>query len=487
MRYKKVLLVSPRFYKGKHRLAIHPVTGLAYVAESLKNAGVDVATLDMNLGYSFCDMLRKVREFNPGIIGFTVMTFGHRDVYEDMVQIKRLIPEIKIAAGGPHISTLREKTLSDCAAIDYGVILEGDESFLKLCKGEDPDKIQGLIYRNKGQVVKNDFDSFITDLDSIPFPKYESFEMEKYPTRQIGIVSSRGCPYSCIYCPVVSAIGKQFRQRSAANVADEIEYWYKRGYREMLIVDDNFTLSRKRTEEICELLSGKDLKGISLKCPNGIRADRVDYQLLKAMREAGFDTIAFGVEAGKDSVLKRIKKGENIAVIEKGIRDACSLGFDVDLFFLIGSPGESPKDLESSFSLAKRYPVKSANFYNIIPFPTTELYEWITGNDYFLHPPDEIMNNASHFINQPSFFTPEMSAAERKQAFKAGKKVSRGIRRRFLERRIRGPLLFQRTFSWAYTLPLIEDLLITNGLIVRLKEAMKKAFLFGKKEPSYGR
>lgn len=477
MRYKKVLLIAPRFYKGKYRLAIHPLAGLGYIAESLKSAGISVEILDMNLKYSLHDLQRKVNEFMPDIIGFTVMTFGYRDIYETINRIKRLYPEIKVAVGGPHISMLREQVLADCQEIDYGIILEGDYSFVELCKGEELDKIQGLIYHSDGQVVTNDFNNFIMDLDNLSFPRYESFELDKYPTRQIGVVTSRGCPYDCIYCPVISAIGKQFRQRSAPSIVDEIEYWYKKGYREILVLDDNFTLSRKRTEEICELLAKKDFKGISLKCPNGIRADRIDYGLLKAMREVGFNMIAFGVEAAEDRILKNIRKGEDIATIERGIGDACKLGYDVDLFFMIGSPGERLQDVKSSFSLAMRYPVKSAEFYNIIPFPTTDLFKWIDENGYFLYSPNDIMNNASHFINKPCFYTPEMSADDRKKAFKIGQNVSRRIRRRFIERRISAPLLLPRLFSWIYTLHLVDRMLISNGIFIRLKEKLKRLYL----------
>ena len=474
MRYKKILLILPGYCKGKYRLSILPMAGIGYIAHSLQSNGFKASVFDMNLGYGLKDLQKRISDFKPDIVGFTVMTFGHRDVYETINTIKRSHPEIKIAVGGPHLSTLREKVLKDCPGIDYGIILEGDSSFIELCKGKEPDEIQGLIYRRSGQVVKNDFHKFIMDLDSLSFPKYESFELDKYPTRQIGIITSRGCPYDCIYCPVIAAIGKQFRQRSARSIVDEIEYWYDRGYREILILDDNFTLSRRRVEQVCDLLGKKDFKGISLKCPNGIRADRVDRILLKAMREVGFDMISIGVEASNDMVLKNIKKGEDVAKIEETIRDACDLGFDVVLFFMIGSPGETPEDIKSSFLLAMRYPVSNAAFYNIIPFPATELFDWINDNGYFLRSPDDILNNASHFINEPSFFTPEMSAEERKKAFKMGRTVSRKIRRRFIERKTAGPWLAQKAFSWIYTLPLVEEALISNGVLIRTKERLKR-------------
>lgn len=474
MRYKNILLISPRFFKGRFRLAIHPLAGLGYIAESLSVKGFTVGVLDMNLGYDYRELERRIYEFRPDIIGFTVMTFGHRDLYALAERIKAAHPEIKIMAGGPHVSTLRAKVLEDCPAIDYGIILEGERAVAELCAGADPDKMQGIIYREGGGIITNDFRDFIADLDGIPFPKYELFELGKYPTGQIGIVTSRGCPYECIYCPVNTAIGRQYRKRSAQGIVDEIEYWYRKGRREILMLDDNFTLSRKRVEEICDLLSRKDFKGLSLKCPNGVRADRVDYDLLKIMREAGFDMLSFGVEAASDRVLKTIKKGEDAATIEKGIRDACSLGFDVDLFFLIGSPGENLRDIESSFSLARRYPVRSAKFYNIVPFPGTELFGWIGDKGYFLRAAEDIINNASHFINEPCFFTPEMSADDRRRAFRMGEKVSRDIRRKFIERKMKGPSLLKKAFSRIYTTPAAEAAINNNAAVIRLKESIRQ-------------
>ncbi|MBU0684195.1 MAG: radical SAM protein [Candidatus Omnitrophota bacterium] len=472
---KKVLLVSPRFNKGRHQISIHPLAGLGYIAESLKNNGFEVNVFDMNLQYSEKDLAEKIHSFLPDMVGFLIMTFGYKDTYRLIEGVKELEPNVKIAVGGPHISTLKEKVLQECSAIDYGVLLEGDKSFVRLCLNDDVKNIPGIVYRAEGKIRKNEFNEFIENLNELPFPRYEAFELEKYPVKQIGIVTSRGCPYKCIYCPVVSAIGRKFRARNADNIAEEIEYWHSKGYREILILDDNFTLVRSRVEELCWLLINKDLKDIRLKCPNGIRADKTDYELLKLMRKARFDMISFGVESASSKVLKNINKDENIDVIEEAIKNACSLGFEVSLFFIIGSPGETPEDVQKSFSLALKYPVAVSNFYNIIPFPDTELFDWISKNKYFLRPLEDIMNNASHFINEPCFFTPEMSYEERKRAFKNGKKISKIIRKRFIEKKLKGPEVLKRLFSCIYTIGVVEQVLTTNKSVIKLKEKLKQA------------
>ncbi|OGS03932.1 MAG: hypothetical protein A2251_05195 [Elusimicrobia bacterium RIFOXYA2_FULL_47_53] len=473
MKFKKVLLISARFYKGIHRLSITPVAGLGYISHALLGSGIETSVFDMNLQYDFAQLVKRISEYKPDLIGFSVMTFGHKEAYQNITRIKKIFHNITVIVGGPHVSTLRERVLKDCPGIDYGAVLEGDRTILDLCSGKDHANIQGLIYRKGNEIIYNKYLDFIQDLDKVGYPKYEAFELAKYPTRQIGIVTSRGCPYNCIYCPVITAIGRKFRFRSASSVVEEIEYWYNRGFREILILDDNFTLLKKRVNEICDLLTQKQLPGISLKCPNGIRADMVDHALLKKMKEVGFDKIAFGVEAGNDKILANIKKGESIATIEKSISDACQLGFDVDLFFILGSPGETISDINDSFALALRYPVSSAKFYNIVPFPTTELFNWIQKNNYFLHDPEDILNNASHFVNEPAFFTPELSAQQRKDVFRQASKITRKIRRNYIERRVKLPKFFAKAFSMAFTNPFVEDTLLTNIIFVKFKEAVK--------------
>ncbi len=477
MRYKRVLLVSPRFYKGRNRLSHSPLVGLGYISEALKRSGVNVSVFDMNLGYNFHDLNQKILEFKPELIGFTAMTLGYRYFYKLLEAVKKLHPHIKIVVGGAHISAVKEQALSACAAIDYGIILEGDVSVVQLCAGETFDKISGFIYRDNGRVITNQFGHFIDDLDNLPFPKYEAFELHKYPVRHLAMITSRGCPYDCIYCSVATSIGKKFRVRSAQSIADEIQYWYNQGYRDIIILDDNFTLIRKRVEDFCELLGKKDLKGLRLKNAAGVRGDKVDPTLLKAMRDAGFDYIAFGVESASDKVLRNIKKGEDISVIERGIKDACNLGFDVDLFFIIGSPGETMEDLKKSFLLALRYPVRRAIFYNLLPFPSTELLKWLTEKGYLTRPLEYILNDASYYKNQPCFYTPEMSIRDRKKAFKMGQKVYVAVRRRFIERKINAPTFMKKIFSSIYALPATENIVVNIGPVLRFKEVIKKFFI----------
>jgi len=435
-------LVNPPV-PGAYMGPIRPPVGLGYLAESLRFRGVEYDILDMTLGQRAKDLFKKVNEFKPDLIGLTLWTYMYKNTYRLIERISKACSGgISIAVGGPHVSTLREEVLGDCRAIDFGFVFEAEMALVEFCQGRELKAIKGLMHREGEKVIYNGDREFITDLDSFPFPRYEKFPMQKYFLKEILIVSSRGCPYSCIYCPVGLAIGKKLRLRSAGSVVDEIEYWYNKGYRKFNFGDDNFTFFKQRVYEICGQIEKRGLKGLDLRCGNGVRADKVDRPLLKRMRETGFSYLGLGVEAGNNRILKRIKKGETIEEIDRTIKDACELGYDVTLFFLAGSPGETRQDIMDSVKLATRYPVMDARFYNIVPYPGTELFAWIKEKSFFLRAPQDYLNDTSVFAYKPVFETPQLKAKERVRILKMLKSIEGKILRRAARRKLSkfGPL-----------------------------------------------
>lgn len=458
---------------GRFQLSLLPPAGLGYLAQVLEKNDITYEVLDINLGHNFKYLKNKIYEFHPNLIAISMMTFMHKSTYEFIKNIKELDFNLKIVVGGPHISTFRQRVLFDCPEIDYGVVMEGEQTLIELCQGKDISTIKGLIYRQNGQIIFNGKREFIMDLDCLPFPTYAKFNLPRYPTSQIGIVSSRGCPFSCIFCPVNSTIGKVFRYRSPQNIVDELEYWNSHGRREILFLDDNFTLIPERVYQICKLIRKNGLNKLRLKCPNGIRADKVDRALLKEMKESGFVMLAFGVEAGNNRILTNLKKGETIEQIEEAIKNACELGFEVELFFLIGSPGETVNDVRDSVRLAQRYPVYNTKFYNLIPFPETELYSWVTKSASFTEDPQRYLNNISHFINKPCFETSEMSIEERIKMFKYTQKISRKIRRKAYEYRFKRFNPFCKILAFIYTMGFVQRLAVENRLFLKIKKFLK--------------
>ncbi|MCJ7762764.1 radical SAM protein, partial [Candidatus Bathyarchaeota archaeon] len=273
--------------------------------------------------------------------------------------------------------------------------------------------------------------------DAMPYPRYGKFELDKYVSRAIPIVSSRGCPYSCIFCSVKASMGRKVRARSSANVLEEIEYWYEKGRRRFGFVDDNFTFYADRVLDICDLIEKRRLRDLELLCINGLRADKVTRELLKRMRQVGFYSIAFGVEGGNDKTLKNVKKGEKLETIRRAIEAACDLDYEVTLHFVIGTPGETEEDIEDSFSLARRYPVSNVYFNNLMPYPGTELYDWVQSKGYFAADPAECFDSVSSWADIPVFETPELTFNQRRQALLRGKQIMRQVRKEHFRKKLR--------------------------------------------------
>ena len=424
MKFQRVLLVSPP--SSSHLGGIRPPSNLGYIGQALLENGIEYDMFDMRVGNKFGHLKKKINEFKPDLVGLGLITFEYMRSYELISKLKSLFPSIKMVAGGPHVTVLKETVLRQCNALDYGVVHEGEETIVELCHSRVPEsKIKGLLHRDNDKVVYNGDREPLLDLDQIAFPTYENLEMNKY-VKEIPIISSRGCPFECIFCPN-KIIAKKYRARSASHVVDEIEYWHAKGVRIFNFDDDNFTLQKSRIYEICDEIEARKLKGLFMRCANGVRADKVNRDLLVRMKKVGFREVCFGVDGGNNKVLKIIKKAETIETIERAVKDACDLGFFVKLFFIIGSPGETREDIEDSLRLAQKYPIHRVYLNNPMPYPGTELFEIIKQNNWFLKQPEDYLNHCTEFGLTSVFETPELPDIERRKIRKRCKKIMKKV------------------------------------------------------------
>jgi radical SAM superfamily enzyme YgiQ (UPF0313 family) len=431
MRFKKVLLINPPS-RGEWK-GFRPHIGLGYIAQTLVEHGIEYDLLDMNLRYKLKHLQEKIDIFQPDLVGMSLLSLEYKKFYSLISTIKANNPEIKIVVGGPHMTIMKEQVMKDCTAIDYGIVYEGEDTLIELCKGEiSDDAIKGLMSRNNGSIVYPGDREFIMDLDRLPFPRYEKFELKKY-IPEIEIYSSRGCPHKCTFCPN-RLLNPIYRPRSPLHVVDEIEYWYKKGFRQFNFDDDNFNYNNERVYQICDEIEKRKLNNLFLRCSNGIRADRVDRSLLMRMRDVGFDHIAFGADAANNKMLKLVKKGETIEDIEQALKNASDLGYTLKLLFVVGTPGENRDDVEDKVRLSMKYPLQDVHFYNIIPYPGTELYDWVKENNRFLRQPEEYLNDVTFCQNNPIFDTPELSAKDRIQLFKYLEGVRKQVHKKYASR-----------------------------------------------------
>jgi radical SAM superfamily enzyme YgiQ (UPF0313 family) len=435
MRYPRALLVTPDA-PGRYFGGVRPPVGIGYVEEFIAAHGIATSALDMTAGHGRRRLMRKIRQDDPAIVGFTLMTYQYAHAYSLMQEVKERFPKIKIIVGGPHVSALEGEVLQQCRVIDYAVAGEGEIPMRDLCLGAPEGRIPGLHYRSNGELKSGGPRRLVEDLDTLPFPRFSSYPLERY-TDEIEISTSRGCPFGCIFCAVSSIMGRRIRYRSAVSVGDELEYFYRQGRRNFQIGDDNFLANRERVLAILGEIESRGFEGLQIRCGQGIRADLLDREILLAMKRTGFRHLGIGVESASDRVLEVIRKGATVERIECNIALACDMGFDVSLLFVVGTPTETLADVEASIRLAMKYPVMKAFFFNLIPFPGTELHDWVLEHDAFLAPPAELFNRRDELKlrARPFFATPEMSEADRIKAQKMTERASKRIQVRTLRRK----------------------------------------------------
>ncbi|OGS27539.1 MAG: hypothetical protein A2297_03425 [Elusimicrobia bacterium RIFOXYB2_FULL_48_7] len=378
-----------------------PMLGLGYIGAALINKGHSVKIHDMasqNAG-DMAQIEKEINEFKPEYLGISVLTAQFRKAAEIIKAVKKINPKIVTMMGGPHISSVPEHTLKTTMDTDFVFVGEGDiavPEFIRLhSSGADYTKLPGLGFRTPDGKITVNKAEIIKDISSLDFPwkilnplNYNKGELQGYTAQRrpvVTVVSSRGCPYRCTYCAQMSIFNYQFRVRDPINFVDEMEYLYNNfGTREIQLADDNFTFYREHAEKVCNEILKRKLD-ISWALINGVRIDKLDYELLKLMKKAGCYYMAFGLEFGSPRMLKICKKGLNEDHLQKGydnVKLASRMGFITHGFFLMGYPTELPEDIEMTAKLITSLPLDRISIGMPIPYPGSELFGWYMGKKY---------------------------------------------------------------------------------------------------------
>ena len=434
-KYMKILFIVPRSKTmfgedtGEKSEVAYPHVGISYLVAYLKLhlPVVKISIFDEGLDGDKDNKNLKniIAVYRPDIIGITTFSYNYKYFYTLIKNIKKFT-KIPIILGGPHVSAMRKKVLEETKA-DYAVKGEGEITlveFLKEFQKKSPkySKIDGLIWIRKGKIVENKDRVLIGDINILPFPSYEAFDLNRYlcsKEKILPLITSRGCPYGCNYCSVRLSMGRGFRARSPDNVLAEIEHWYNQGFNRFEINDDCFTLDIKRAEQICDLIIKKKLK-ITYNLFNGIRVDRVTKPLLIKMKKSGCIFISYGCETGNNETLKTIGKGINLEQVKKAVKITNEVGIKNAVNFIIGHVDETYEKALDSIYFAKSLPASFVNFYNLIPYPGTDIFNWIKRNGKFLYPVETYLRDISYRDAKPVFETKEFTRKERIKVLKKG-------------------------------------------------------------------
>ena len=385
MKPKKILLVNPPFEKIYEKTNLKnvvpptPPIGLACIAGSLLREGHEVKIFDFNLYNDEKKFIRELKEFNPGFMGVYFVT-PLINVAENIIKMAKSVNKnLVVIGGGPHCSSFPESSLNE-TSLDIAVMGEGDFTILEIVNKTKLSKIKGIAYKNK-KIFINPRREPIKNLDTLPFPAFHLFEINKYEVSPViskknpvaRLESSRGCPYNCTYCNK-SIFGRAFRVKSPEKIVEEFIKAKQLGFKEIHIIDDGFTTNIERAKKICDLLI-KEKVNLGWHTANGIRVDRVDLELLKKMKQAGCWGVYFGIESGNQEILNRIKKGITLEQVRNAVKWAKEAKLEVAGYFMIGLPDETEKTMQETIDFAKSLNLDLAKITITIPLPATEMFD----------------------------------------------------------------------------------------------------------------
>ncbi len=322
-----------------------------------------------------------------------------------VTKMKEANPKLKIVFVGPHVTTLPERSLNECTAIDFVCRREFDYSVVEYANGKPLSEIIGISYRDaNGKVVHNADRPDVMDLDSLPDVVdvyYRDMDVRRYNVPFllypfVALYTTRGCPAQCTFCLWPQTLsGHPWRKRSTDAVAREMakakEYWpYVKEY---FFDDDTFNIQKARTVELCGKLKPLNL---TWSCTSRVTTD---YETLKAQREAGCRLLIVGYESGDPQILKNIKKGATVERARQFTKDTKKLGLKVHGDFILGLPGESRESIRRTIDFAKELDVETIQVSIAHAYPGTEMYDFAKKNGFIVGT-ERMVDDGGHQVAQ---------------------------------------------------------------------------------------
>ncbi len=427
MSSKRILLISPPFYRimGSHHNGIH--LGICYISSVLKKNGHEVIIYNADFceGNSYLDQRKlyenfehykivlndlnnpiwkevkdTIKDVNPEYVGIQMYTGTFKSSQNVAAIAKEINPAIKVVVGGTH-PTLDPLGTIRFDSYDYIVRGEGEFTLLELLNDNDLHKIDGLTFRtDDNEIVNNKGRNNNNNLDDLPFPDRDNFYSGNGKIDVGAVITSRGCPFQCTYCSSPQIWNRKTNYRSVENVLEELKYLVKHHNISLIrFQDDTFTLNKERAVAIFEGILKNNLN-INWICDT--RVDKLDRQLIKLMKKAGCARIKVGVESGSDDILKRVKKGITTKQIKEAIGFIKDVGISLTTYFMIGFPGETDEDVKKTIQFAEEIQADYNSLSIIAPYYGTEMYKGLVNDgfdfskchwEYFFHQSKEMLLN----------------------------------------------------------------------------------------------
>lgn len=392
----KILLINPPanldefLGKGKNFVPVLEPLGLLYVSAVCKQQGYAVSVIDAFAERLCCDELKQaIQDINPDVIGLTSVISNGGIIYELGRWIKKEFPTVTVILGNVQASVYAEAYLKNgcCDIIVHG---EGEYTFLKIVqlletKNKDFSLVSAISYIRADNVVTTSAGGVIEELETLPLPDRDAVKQELYNIPRISNVpyfagkgsvskhmfTSRGCPFSCLFCVVHNKRGQ--RCNSVSNAVNEMEILtrkYRADY--IFIMDPIFIANKSRVMEICREIKKRRLN-FKWGCEGHVNF--VDEELIAEMESAGCHDIAFGIESGVQRLLDNVQKGTRLETIQKSVRlIKRNTRIKVSGLFILGLVGETYKDSLRTIEFSKTIPLDMAQFSILVPYPGSPLF-----------------------------------------------------------------------------------------------------------------
>ncbi len=387
--WKKALLIVPptgKYIREErcqtpleelHTVALRPPMDLLYMAGSLESLEVECKVIDFPAQNLSWDHLRQtLGDFQPDALILSITTPTLEDDVKAATMAKEINPQIVTVTKGAHFIHLDRESLDIYPSIDIIMRGEYEETICELASGHPWKETTGITYREEGTPTRNEERGYIQNIDTIPFPARHLIDNTSYirpdvDEMQATIVTSRGCPFPCIFCLAQPVSGKSVRNRSPENVIEELKDCVKLGIRQFLFRSDLFTANKKWVKQLCKAIQEE---GLDIEWACNSRVDTINEEMLVEMKKAGCWLVSFGVESGDPDMLEKMKKLVDFDSIEPAIRLCRKVGVKSSVYFLIGLPWENLETFENTKRFARKLDPDFIEFFYSYPFHGTEFY-----------------------------------------------------------------------------------------------------------------
>ncbi|MBU7028568.1 MAG: B12-binding domain-containing radical SAM protein [Theionarchaea archaeon] len=362
-----------------------PPLGIGYLSSLLKERDYSVELVD-GLISSEEEYRKSLGNIKGDIIGISVSIVQLGELKRLCKWLNQAYPESTVIVGGPGVKCIEVKNSFTDYDADIFVVGEGEETCVNLVdaliSGEQYESIPGLYYRSNGDIRYSGAPGVVQDLDSIPFPDRDLINVSEYlriwkenvDLACTDLLSSRGCPYSCIFCDK-GFFGSNIRFHSGKYVVDEMETIVKEyNAEELYFVDDLFLINKERITTICEEIHERDLH---IRWGGHGRVNLIDEETIKMVYDAGCREINFGVESGSERIIKYLKKGLTFDQVERAFELCHKYDIACGAYFMVGIPGETREDIELTKKIIKKIRPSFINVSFLTPYPGTRLYEML--------------------------------------------------------------------------------------------------------------